>query len=114
MKTINLFFNSSWKDFERECKEQKIHTKTIKSGSGCKHCTGPYTYRWLETQEPDYEFYVSTLKKGFSIDVFFYNEDDRTKFLEELAEKMQFEVISTYHPNWYYKMENLYGVEIKA
>ena len=114
MKTINLFFNSSWKDFKQQCRNRKIPTKTIKRGSVCKHCTGPYKYRWLETPEPDYEFYISALKKGFSINVFFYNEDDRTKFLEELAEKMQFEVISTFHPNWYYQMENLYGVEIKA
>lgn len=114
MKTINLFFNSSYKDFKRKCKEQQIHTKTIKYGSGCKHCTGPYTYRWIETQKPYYEFYVSAVKKGFSVSVFFYNEEDRTKFLEELAEKMQFEVISTFHPYCYYEMKWLYGVEIKA
>ena len=114
MKTINLFFNSSWKKFKRECKEQKIHTKTIKWGLGWNHCTGLYTYRWIETNEANYEFYVSALETGKSIDVFFYNEDDRMTFLEKLAEKMQFKVLSNFHPDWYYKMKNLYGVEIKA
>lgn len=114
MKTINLFFNSSWKDFKRACKEQKIHTKTIKWGLGCNHCTGSYAYRWIETSKPNYSFYASALKRGFSIDVFFSNEDDRTKFLEELALKMQFEVVSTFNPGCYYKMKNLYGVKIKA
>lgn len=114
MKTINLFFNSSWESFKSECKKQQIHTKTIKNGSGCKHCTGPYTYRWIETDSPNYDMYILYLKQGLSVDVFFYSEDDRTRFLGELAEKMQFKVISNFHPDWYYKMENLYGVEIKA
>lgn len=114
MKTINLFFGSSWKDFKKQCRKQKIPTKTIKRGSGFNHCTGTYKYRWIETQRPYYGWYVSALKKGILIKVFFYNEDDRTKFLEELAGKMQFEVISTFKLNWYYQMENLYGVEIKT
>lgn len=114
MKTINIYFNSSEKNFMRNCKKKKIPTKTIKRGSGCKHCTGPYTYRWIETDSPNYDMYILYLKQGVSVDVFFYSEDDRTRFLEELAKKMQFKIISNFHPDWYYKMENLYGVEIKA
>ncbi len=114
MKTINIYFNSSEKNFMRDCKKKKIPTKTIKRGSGCKDCTGPYTYRWIETDSPNYDMYILYLKQWVSVDVFFYSEDDRTRFLEELAKKMQFKIISNFHPDWYYKMENLYGVEIKA
>lgn len=114
MKTINLFFSSSWRKFKSECKKRKIRAKTIKRGSGRNHCTGSYTYRWIETDSPNYDMYISHLKQRESLDVFFYSEDDRTKFIEELTEKMQFEVIKTFHPNSYYKMESLYGIEIKA
>lgn len=112
MKTINIYFNSSEENFMRDCKEKKIRTKIVKQGLGCKHCTGPYTYRWIETDSPNYDMYILYLKQGVSVDVFFYSEDDRTKFLEELAKKMKFKVTSTFHPDKYYKMRNLYGVEM--
>lgn len=114
MKTINIYFNSSEKNFMKDCKEKKITTKTVKQGEGCKRCTGPYKYRWIETDRPNYDMYILYLKQGISVDVFFYSEDDRKRFLEELAEKIQFKEISNFHSAWYYKMENLYGVEIKA
>lgn len=114
MKTINIYFNSSEENFMRDCKEKKIPTRIVKRGSGCKHCTGPYTYRWIETDSPNYDMYILYLKQGEDVDIFFYSEDDRTEFLEELAEKMQFKVINTSYPDCYYKMEFLYGVKIEA
>lgn len=113
MKTVNIYFNSSEKDFRRDCKKKKIYTKIIKCGSGFKHCTGPYTYRWIETSEPNYDMYISYLEHWASVEVFFYTEDDRTKFIEELSKKVQFKVISTFNPSCYYKMENLYGVDMR-
>ncbi len=114
MKTINIYFNSSEKDFVNDCKKKKISVKTIKRGSGCRRCTGPFTYRWIETSIANYDMYISYLEQGESVDVFFYSEDDRTRFLEELAEKMQFEVVNKVNPELYYKMTNLYGAIIKA
>jgi hypothetical protein len=133
MKTLNIFFNSSdfcdnpiadvvvrsmdtfcnpsenEKKFRRDCKEKNIRTKVVKRGSGCKHCTGPYTYRWIETDSP---MYILCLEQGESVDVFFYSEDDQTKFLDELAMKIPFKIINTFHPDWYYGMKELYEVKI--
>ena len=110
MKTVDIYFNSSEKDFRRDCKKKKIHTKIVKRGSGVKHCTGAYTYRWIETSEPNYDMYISYLEHWASVEVFFYTEDDRTKFIEELSKKVKFKVMGTSNPDLYYKMENLYGV----
>ena len=114
MKTVNIFFNSFEKDFRRDCKKKKIHTKIVKRGSGCRHCTGPYTYRWIETSEPNYDMYISYLEHWGSVGVYFYSEDDRTKFIEELSKKVQFKVMSTFHLNYYHEMENLYGVDMRS
>lgn len=113
MKTVDIYFNSSEKNFRRDCKERQIHTKVVKRGSGCKRCTGPYTYRWIECSEPNYDMYIQYMEEDKTIYVYFYTEKDRTQFLEEFAKKAQFEVMGLYNPKLYYKMENLYGVELR-
>lgn len=113
MKTVDIYFNSSEKNFRRDCKEKQIHTKVVKRGSGCKHCTGPYTYHWIECSEPNYGMYIQYMEEDKTIYVYFYTENDRTEFLEVFAKKVQFEVVSLYNPSLYYKMENLYGVELR-
>lgn len=118
MKTINLICNS-FSDFPTKCRRKRIRPKILYSGLAHNHNNEPYTYRWIETDRPNYDYYVSLLEMGFYVSVFFYSEDDRKSFLEELATEIlqfnviKFDVISTSLPDEYYQMESLYGIVVK-
>ncbi len=119
MITLNLYFvynqiiNNAGKDFITACKRYKIPAKVKKKGSGRRHCVGEYQYRWIETSKPNFETYKEQLQDYKVIIVYFYNEDDMMKFIDEFHHITDWSTYYTVRLENYYGMSEIYQIRFQ-